>query len=110
MKIASDEDGFDVSGSRELERVIWGLKNTIRHLTLGNYLWDDIVVYIGEICKHLEVLQINSQHVTDGSLSHVLKKCAKLSALDFSGCTNFCGLAFQQIEDEEYSAKNLKWL
>lgn len=56
VKVASGEDGADVSGSRDLERIMWGLKNNIKNLILGNYLWDDILVYIGEICKELEVV------------------------------------------------------
>ena len=64
-------------------------------LSIGNYIWDDLVIYIGEICKELEVIQINSALVTDGSILHMIKKCKHLTALDLSGCVKFCGLAFQ---------------
>ena len=40
----------------------------------------------------------------------MLMKCASLEALDVSGCTKFCGLAFHEIDDAEYVSKKLKWL
>ena len=43
-------------------------------LRLGDYIWDDIVIYIAELCKELEVVEINSGGVSDAAISHLLKR------------------------------------
>jgi hypothetical protein len=93
--MAEDDNGTDVSGSRDFEKIFWALRGSLTQLSIGNYIWDDLIIYIGEICKELEVVQINSALVTDGSILHMIKKSKHLTALDVSGCIKFCGLAFQ---------------
>ena len=93
-KVSENEDGLDVSGSREFERVFWSLRPTLKELRLGNFMWDDMLVYVAEMCRNLEVFQINSQECTDGSINHMIRKCTKLRALDVSGLVKFVGLAF----------------
>ncbi len=61
LKMAEDDNGVDVSGSRDFEKIIWALRPTLTQINLGNYVWDDLVIYIGEMCKLLEVVTINSQ-------------------------------------------------
>ena len=103
------DDESAVSGSRELERVIFSLKGSLTHLHLGDYIWDDLLIYISEICKELEVVQLYSKKITDGSISHLLKRAEHLSALDVSGCSQFNGLAFFEVEAETFKSTKLKW-
>ena len=60
FKMAEDENGVDVTGVRDFEKIIWGLKGTLKQIYLGNYIWDDLLIYIVEMCKNLEVISINS--------------------------------------------------
>jgi hypothetical protein len=85
---------MDVMGNREFEKVIWALKHSLTHLTLGDYMHDSLLIYIAIMCKQVEVLQLNSAQLTDGSIYHVLKSCANLKALDVSGVLKFTGAAF----------------
>ena len=63
-----------VSGSRELEFIFLRLKDTLTQLHLGDFLWDEMIVFIAEMCKNLEVVELNSTLVTDAAISHVLKR------------------------------------
>ena len=63
-----------ISGSRELEQLFFRLKGSLVELRLGDYIWDDIVIYIAELCKELEVVEINSGGVSDAAISHLLKR------------------------------------
>ena len=83
-----------VSGSRELEIIIFSLKASLTHLYLGDYIWDEIVIYIAEMCKELELVEFNSTRLTDAAISHLIRRTEHLKALDVSGCTNFTGMAF----------------
>lgn len=58
--MAEDDTGVDVTGSRDFEKIIWNLKGSLTHIYLGNYVWDDLLIYIGEMCKELEVVSVNS--------------------------------------------------
>ena len=40
-----------ISGSRELEIIFFQLRASLTHLYLGNYLVDEMVIYIAEMCK-----------------------------------------------------------
>ena len=55
--MAEDDNGTDVSGSRDFEKIFWALRGSLTQLSIGNYIWDDLIIYIGEICKELEVVQ-----------------------------------------------------
>ena len=61
---------------------------------LGQWAYDDLIIYISEICKSLENIEINSDQVTDVSITQILRKCSHLRFLDISGCDNFQGTAF----------------
>ena len=65
---------MSVAGSRELELLFFGLKNTLRVLHLGYYIYDEMLVYIAEMCKGLEKVEINSESVTDRGISPLLIK------------------------------------
>ena len=80
------------------------------HLYLGNYLVDELVIYIAEMCKEIEQVEINSTQITDVAISHLLKRAEHLKALDVSGCTNFTGLAFADVDDENFKSTKLKWV
>ena len=108
--MSEDDNGIDVSGARDFEKIIWGLKGRLTQLFLGNYVWDDLVIYIGEMCKSLQVVSISSAQVTDGSICHLLKRCEQLTALDVSGWPKFCGLALQELDQETFGAKNLRFM
>ena len=110
FSVAADDNGMDVMGNRDFERVIWGLKNSLTHLLLGDYLHDSLLIYIAIMCKQVEVMQLNSAQLTDGSIYHVLKSCTQLTALDVSGCLKFTGAAFQEVDEDEYKATKLRWL
>jgi hypothetical protein len=85
-RVESDND-VEVSGAKDFERMIWLIKGSLTHLQLGNYIWDDLFVYIAEMCKELELVQINSTQLTDLALCHLLKRSEHLKSLDVSGCT-----------------------
>ena len=108
--MAEDDNGTDVSGSRDFEKIFWALRGSLTQLSIGNYIWDDLIIYIGEICKELEVVQINSALVTDGSILHMIIMSKLFKALDVSGCVKFCGISFQQVDQENFNATKLKWL
>ncbi len=50
-----------MAGSRELELIFFSLKNKLRILNLGAYIYDEMLVYIAEMCVGLEKLEINSE-------------------------------------------------
>lgn len=103
------DDGIAISGSREIERIIFNLKGSLTQLTLGDYIWDDILIYIAEMCKELEIVSIYSKKITDGSISHLLKRAEHLTALDLSGVSEFMGLAFSDVEQDTLKSTKLKW-
>ena len=107
MKRVELDTELEVSGAKDFERVVWLLKGSLTHLHLGNYIWDDLFVYVAEMCKELELVQINSTQITDLALCHLLKRSEHLKNLDVSGCTSFSGLAFAAVEPENYIAKKL---
>jgi len=87
LKRNESENEAEVSGAKDFERVIWLLKGSLTHLQLGNFIWDDLFVYIATMCKELELVQINSTQLTDQALCELLKKSEHLKSLDVSGCT-----------------------
>ena len=103
-------ENLAVSGSRELEMIIFKLKPSLTHLHLGNYIWDEFVIYIAEMCKELEHVEINSTKITDAAISHLLRRTEHLRALDVAGCTNFTGLAFADCTQETFKATKLKFV
>lgn len=99
-----------IAGSRELEQIITKLKGSLVELRLGNYLWDDILIFIAELCRELEVLEINSQDISDAAISHLLKRAEHLTTLDVAGCSRFTGLAFTDVDSETIKCKKLRWV
>ena len=79
-------------------------------LRLGDYIWDDFVIYVGELCKELEVVEINSGQVSDAAISHLLRRTQHLTTLDVAGCTRFTGLAFTDVTTETLKATKLRWV
>ena len=77
---------------------------------LGDYIWDELLVFLAEMCKELEIVELNSRLITDSGLAHLLKRAEHLSALDVSACPEFTGRCFWDIEDQDYKATGLKWL
>lgn len=57
----SNDQMISVAGSRELELITFSMKNNLRILSLGDYIYDDLMNYIGEMCKNVEKLEINSE-------------------------------------------------
>lgn len=84
----------DQRTNREVELIFFNLKSTLIEISIGKWAYDDFIIYVAEICKELENLEINSEQVTDKSVAEVLKKCQHLRFLDISGCPNFVGTAF----------------
>ena len=74
---------------------------------LGEWAYDDLLIYISELCKNITQLEINSTQVTDSSITQVLKKQENLKMLDISGCPSFLGLSFSDAL-EHWGAFNLK--
>lgn len=90
--------------------VFFCLKNTIKKLKFGDYIWDDLIIYIAEVCRGIETLELNSNKLTDGSITHLLKRAEHLTALDVSMCPSFTGMAFAMVEDENFRSKQLRWV
>ena len=103
----SNNQQLSIAGSREMELLIFSLKNNLRILHLGAYLYDELLVYIAEMCKQLEKLEVNSEQVTDRGLTPVFVKLTSLKFIDVSACPNFTGLAVMDA-GEHYGAKDLK--
>jgi hypothetical protein len=72
------------------------MKANLIEINIGQWAYDDLVIYMSEICKELENIEINSDQVTDASILQILKKCKYLRFLDVSGCDKFNGLAFTE--------------
>ncbi len=66
-----------------------------------------MLIYIAEMCKSLEKLEVNSEQVTDRGLSSVFVKLTQLKYIDVSACPNFTGIALFEA-GEHYGAKELK--
>lgn len=99
-----------ISGCRELEQILFKLRGTLVELRLGNYIWDDLIIYMAELCKELEFLEFNSLYLSDAAISHVLKRSEHLTTLDLAGCTRFSGLAFSDVTSETLKATKLRWV
>ena len=84
------------------------MKETLRSLHIGYYAYNEIVIYIAEICKKVEKLEICSGEVTDYSICEVFRKMKCLKVLDISRCMHFCGIALSELE--EVGCKDLKKL
>ena len=99
-----------ISGCRELEQIFFKLRGSLVELRLGDYIWDDLIIYVGELCKELEVVELNSSKVSDAAISHLLKRSVHLTSLDVAGVTTFSGLAFMDVTLETFKATKLKWV
>jgi hypothetical protein len=69
-----NDQAIAVTGNRDLELIFFGLKNTLIELRLGEWAYNDLVMYLAEICKQLEVVEINSTVVDDSGIVEVLRK------------------------------------
>jgi hypothetical protein len=98
---------LSVAGSRELELVFFNLKNQLRVLHLGQYIYDEMLIYLSEMCRGIEKLEINSDYVSDRSITQVLVKMTQLKYIDVSACLHFLGVALQDA-GEHFGAKDLK--
>ena len=78
------------------------LKGSLVELRLGDFLWDELIIYIAEMCKELEVVEFNSRTITDYGIAHLLKRAEFLNALDVSACPEFTGRCFWDIEDPDF--------
>jgi len=52
-----------------------------------------------EICKLLQIVEINSDQIKDQGVAELLKKLKYLKVLDLSGCPNLVGIAFYEAQD-----------
>ena len=86
-----------ISGCRELEQIFFKLRSSLVELRLGDFIWDDLIIYVAELCKELEVVELNSTSVSDAAISHLLKRSEHLTTLDVAGLTRFSGLAFVEV-------------
>ena len=46
---------MDITGNRELELVFFNYKNNLKVLNLGHYAYNELIWYISEICKKIEL-------------------------------------------------------
>lgn len=79
--------------------VFFNLKPTLKHLILGQYSYNELLIYLAEICKNLEKLEVNSDNVNDQGFVEVFRKMSQLKHLDIAACVNFSGLAFFDLEE-----------
>jgi hypothetical protein len=97
-----------IAGSRELELVFFTMKNQLRVLHIGQYIYDEMLTYIAEMCHQtLEKLEVNSEKVTDRGITPLFTKMVNMKYIDLAGCPNFTGLAIFEA-GEHYGAKCLK--
>jgi len=52
-----------------------------------------MLIYIAEMCRGLEKLEINSDCISDRSITQVLIKMTLLKYIDVSACPHFLGIA-----------------
>ena len=81
-------------GCQQLEWVFFGLKHTLIELHIGTWATDDLLVYIAESLRNLELIEINSSSVNDFGVTALFRRCHKLTVVDLSGCENFVGVSF----------------
>lgn len=77
-----------------MELLFFGMGKRLQEMRIGQWAYDELMIYIGEMCKVLEVVEVNSDKVTDIGITHLLRKLAQLRLLDVSDCPNFLGTAF----------------
>ena len=82
----------DMSGCAEMEALFFTLRGSLKRLNIGNFVWDDLIIYIAEMCKQLEVLELNSAKLSDAAVNHVLKRAQHLKVLDVSGLIELVGM------------------
>lgn len=87
--------------------MLFSLKNNLRILHLGAYIYDELLSYIAEMCKALEKLEINSEQVTDRGITPLFVKLTQLKYIDLSACPNFTGVALIEA-GEHFGAKELR--
>jgi len=85
-----------VAGSRELEQIFFSLRHCLLEVSLGEYVWDELLIYISEMCKEIDSLEINNTQIGDAAISHILKRLTYLRVLDLSACANFTGMALAE--------------
>ena len=83
-----------ITGCRDLELIFFGLKDTLKELHLGNWVYDELLIYISQICKGVSVLEINSEFVSDAGVTQLFTKMEQLVSLDISACPKFLGVSF----------------
>ena len=76
-----------------MELVFFNMKANLRILNLGYYMYDEMLIYIAEMCRGLEKLEINSEAVSDYGLTQIFIKLTQLKYIDISACPNFRGVA-----------------
>ncbi len=89
---------MSVAGCRDLELLLFGLKNSLRYLTLGAYCYDELLNYVAEMCKNLERLEINSEQTTDMGLVPLFRKLANLRVLDIAACPLVTGICLFEVD------------
>ena len=94
-----NDQAVALTGCRELELIFFGLKNNLKELHLGQWAYNDILIYIAELCKDIEILELNSRQITDPSICEAMKKMEHLKVLDVAGCPMFSGQAFENAEE-----------
>ena len=66
-----------------------------------------MLVYIAEMCKGIEKIEINSEQVTDRGLTPIFVKMKLLKYIDVSACPNFTGLGLMEA-GEHFGATDLR--
>lgn len=94
-----ENDPLEVFG-----KIFYRMKNLIR-LSLGSFLTDDLCKIISLYLKNIEIIQFNSDLVTDNGIKEVLLGCKKIRHLDLDGCSRFNGSCFY---DQRMDFSNLK--
>ena len=97
---AANDQTISITGCQEIELLFFGLKESLVEIHLGQWVYDDLLVYIGEMCKKIQILEVNSDKITDISITSILRKLPSLRVLDLSDCPNFVGVSFSDaLED-----------
>ena len=100
-QIDFDNDYFEV-----FSKMLYYMRNTLTHVSFGNFVNDEICKLISIYLKQtITYIKLNSDFITDNGIKCILSECSLLTEIDLVGCTRFLGSAFYDIKELPLSLK-----
>ena len=100
-QIDFDNDYFEV-----FSKMLYYMRNTLTHVSFGNFVNDEICKLISIYLKHqITYIKLNSDFITDNGIQCILSECSLITEIDLVGCTRFLGSAFYDIKELPLSLK-----